>query len=251
MLIAGGAIFILLLVVAVYASGIVGSISPQGAPKNIPAPQSASTARTPVYQPPVYQSPAPVAAGLSQPSGKGATTTTTLSHGITITCPSDWEKEIVSETSPRDYGRVTTNIANFYSPDITSDRAYLAQPNVDVSSYTTLSIDVDPGPVTDFEQYFNLVTIALQKYYGHIDITKHNYQLKISPADNFEGYRSYQMDFDTKDMRGSYIFTNVDGTIYIFAFRNPSPYSAEIQDIYKSIKIVKSTAPEQKNRSGT
>jgi hypothetical protein len=138
----------------------------------------------------------------------------------------------------RDYGRITTNIANFYSPDISSSRATLASPNVDTSKYTTLSIDVDPNPVTDFENYFNQVTLALGNHYGHIDITKHNYQLKISPSDTFAGYKSYQMDFDTTNMRGSYIFTNVDGTIYTFAFKNPSPYSAEVQDMSKSIQIV-------------
>jgi hypothetical protein len=44
--------------------------------------------------------------------------------------------------------------------------------------------------------------------------------------------------FDTDKMRGTYIFTNVDGMIYIFAFKNPSPYSAEVRDMYKSISIV-------------
>ena len=177
-----------------------------------------------------------------------ATTTARLPDGVTITYPSDWQKEETSETSMRDYGRITTNIANFYSPDISPERAQAGQPNVDTSRYTTLSIDVDPSPVTDFEQYFNLVTIALQKKYGHIDITKHNYQLKISKTTAFDGYKSYQMDFDTTNLRGSYIFTNVDGTVYIFAFRNPSPYSAEVQDMYMSVRIVPPAADQQKHR---
>jgi|WetSurMetagenome_2_1015567.scaffolds.fasta_scaffold60279_2 hypothetical protein len=163
--------------------------------------------------------------------------TATLSDGVTITYPSDWEKEELSELALRDYGRTTTNIANFYSPDITQERKDSDGPNPDASTYSSLSIDVDPSPVTDFEQYFNLVTIALQNSYGAITITKHNYQLKVSPSDTFEGYKSYQMDFDTKTMRASYVFTNVDGTIYIFAFKNPSPYSVEVQDMVKSIVI--------------
>ncbi len=138
----------------------------------------------------------------------------------------------------RDYGRVTTNIANFFSPDISRERTLPVYQNLDTSKYTTLSIDVDPNPVTDFENYFNQATLALQNTYGRIVITKHNYQLKISPTDSFEGYRSYQMDFDTDKMRATYIFTNVDGTVYIFAFKNPSPYSAEVMDMYKSISIV-------------
>jgi glucose/arabinose dehydrogenase len=167
-----------------------------------------------------------------------ATTTAKLSNGVTLSYPQDWEKKELYESGLRDYGRNTINIANFFSPDITSARAQAAQPNVDKSSYTTLSVDVDPTPVSDFEQYFNLVAIALQQKYGHIDITKHNYQLQISANDTFSGYKSYQMDFDTTNMRGSYIFTNVDGTIYIFSFKNPSPYSNEIHEIYDSIRIV-------------
>jgi len=165
-------------------------------------------------------------------------TSAKISKGITITYPQDWKKEELSASGLRDYGRDTVNIANFFSPYITPDRSEAAQPNVDKSKYTTLSIDVDPTPVSDFEQYFNLVAVALQKKYGTITITKHNYQLKISPSDTFPGYKSYQMDFDTADMRGSYIFTNVDGTVYIFAFKNPSPYSTEVHEIYDSIKIV-------------
>jgi hypothetical protein len=169
-------------------------------------------------------------------------TTASLSDGVTITYPSDWEKEEVSELASRDYGRTTTNIANFYSPDISQERRDSDGPNPDTSTYSTLSIDVDPSPVTDFEQYFNLVTIALQNSYGSITITKHNYQLKVSPNATSEGYKSYQMDFDTKTMRASYIFTNVDGTIYIFAFKNPSPYSSEVKDMVKSIVITPPSA---------
>jgi len=169
---------------------------------------------------------------------KVATTTAKLSNGVTLSYPQDWEKKELYESGLRDYGQNTINIANFFSPDITSARAQAAQPNLDKSSYTTLSIDVDPNQVSDFEHYFNLVTLALQQKYGHIDITKHNYQLQISATDTFSGYKSYQMDFDTTGMRGSYIFTDVNGTIYIFSFKNPSPYSNEIQEIVDSIRIV-------------
>jgi len=154
-----------------------------------------------------------------------------LADGVSVSYPADWQKEEISELALRDYGRTTLNIANFYSPDISSGQQNPDGTNPDTSAYTTLSIDVDPNTVTDFEQYFNLVTLALQKSYGSITITKHNYQLKIS------GYDSYQMDFDTKTMRGSYIFTDVDGTIYIFAFKNPSPNSLEVENMYKSVVI--------------
>jgi hypothetical protein len=193
-------------------------------------------------------SPAATPVTICQTASQPATTTASLSNGITIAYPRDWVIENVNETAVRDYGRSTINIANFYSPDITSYRASLASPNVDTSKYTTLSIDVDPTPVSDFEDYFNQGTLALGTHYGHIEITKHNYQLKISSTGSSQGYKSYQMDFDTTDMRGTYVFSNVDGTIYIFAFRNPSPYSAEVQDMIKSIRIVPPQVSTEKHR---
>jgi len=193
---------------------------------------------------PTYQSVPPVTT-----TSKVADTTTTLSNGVTISYPSDWQKEVTSETSMRDYGRITTNIANFYSPYLAGERVLPSYQNVDTSKYTTMSVDVDPNPVTDFENYFNLATLALQSKYGPIKITKHNYQLKISSSRTFEGYTAYQLDFDTDNMRGTYIFTNVDGTIYIFSFKNPSPYAAEVLDMYKSISIVPPvSAPVPKSR---
>lgn len=225
----------LILVCAVIIAGCTSSTTP--IKSDSPAASSTaipvSTVQTPVQTP-----TAPVAT-----STQALTTTVSLSNGVvTITYPSDWEREVTSETSLRDYGRITTNIANFFSPVITPERASIAQPNVDKSKYTTLSIDVDPEPVSDFERYFNLAVLDLQKQYGHIDITKHNYQLKIS------GYKAYRLDFDTAtNMRGLYIFTDVDGTVYIFAFKNPSPYSAETEEMYKSIKII-SPVSTQKSR---
>lgn len=166
------------------------------------------------------------------------TMSASLPYGITVFYPQDWTMEETSNTSMRDYGRNTINIANFYSPDITLERSKNAMPNPDLSTYTTLSIDIDPEPTKDFEQYFNLAVLALQKYYPYFDITKHNYQLNISVTDTHPGYKSYQLDFDTYAKRGTYIFTNVDGTVYIFAFDNPTPYSKEVRDMYKAIRII-------------
>ena len=133
-------------------------------------------------------------------------------------------------TVTRDYGRDVVNIANFYSPVIPPGRD-TAGPNPDRSRNTILTIDIDKAGVTDFERYFNLVSLALQDEYGSIDITKHNLQLRIS------GYKSYQMDFDTATLRGTYIFTKVGGTVYIFAFSNPTPYSSEVEAMYRSVII--------------
>lgn len=164
-------------------------------------------------------------------------TTVVLGRGITLSCPVDWRKEEKGVTVLRDYGKNVLNIANFYSPDITSERAAAAAPNPDTFRYTTLSVDVDPVRAPDFERYFNLATLAVQNKYESVEITKRNVQLKISVTGTFPGYKSYELDFDTPDRRGRYLFTNVDGTIYIFSFRNPSPYSKEIEAIYKSIII--------------
>jgi len=194
-------------------------------------------------EPAVTATPTPLA---------GKLITAQLAEGVSISYPDDWQKEEflnLTELGLRDYGRTTVNIANLYSPDITAERQKLAGTNPDKSTYTTLSIDVDPTPVSDFEQYFNLVTLALQKSYGSITITKHNYQLDISKTDaNPEGYDAYQMDFDTKTMRGKYIFADVEGTVYIFAFRNPSPYSSEVEEMYKSIVITLVTSSSTKHR---
>jgi len=223
---------------------IAGCTSPTSSGSSTPA--TTVTAEIAVATPQVIASPT---SSLSEAEPFVPPTTEFLTHGVTVTVPSNWEKEIPVEVDAlRDYGRVTTNIANFYSPDVPylSKRWNQSQPNIDKSNYTVMSIDVDPGTVTDFEQYFNLATLALQNTYGHITITKHNYQLKIS------GYDAYKLDFDTSldektEMRASYIFTDVDGTIYIFAFKNPSLYSSEVEEIYKSAKIV-SVVPTKKSR---
>jgi hypothetical protein len=178
--------------------------------------------------------PAPQAAFGSQTG----MTTANLDYGVTISYPVDWRKEDKGVTIVRDYGRTVINIANLYSPNIYSDRINAAGSNPDKQKYTSLTIDVDPVATADFERYFNLATLAVGNRYADLEITKRNVVLRISITNAFPaGYKSYELDFDTEDMRGKYIFTNVDGTIYIFAYRNPSPYSKEIEDIYKSIVI--------------
>jgi len=164
-------------------------------------------------------------------------TTAGLDYGVTISYPAGWRREETESMVVRDYGRDVMTIATIYSPEITSDRVNAAGSNPDKQKYTTLTIDVDPERSPDFEQYFNLATLAVQRRYEDVTITKRDVVLKISVTDTFPGYKSYELDFDAKDMRGKYIFTNADGTIYIFAYRNPSPYSKEVEDIYKSIMI--------------
>lgn len=233
-----------LAVILVCSLIIAGCTSPATPEKSTPVttsvgatavPTTVSTPAAPAE--PVMATPAITSARLA------SSVFSNVTYGLTIAYPADWQKEELSELGLRDYGRTTLNIANIYSPDITAERKKLDGPNPDPSTYTTLSIDVDQVPVTDFEQYFNLVTLALQKTYGTITITKHNYQLDISKTDaKPEGYDAYQLDFDTKTMRAKYIFVDVDDTIYIFAFRNPSPYSSEVEEMYKSIVITPGTS---------
>lgn len=152
--------------------------------------------------------------------------TTSLPYGVTVSYPQDWTKQELQETAIRDYGRTTTNIVNFFSP-----RENLQDPN----AYAVFSIDVDSNPSKDdLERYFNLATVALQRYWGGpFEITKHDYQLKIS------NYKSYRLDFHTpKSGDRIYLFTDVKGTIYIFSAKNPWADDKWVENFYKSIKII-------------
>lgn len=162
-----------------------------------------------------------------QTTAVSLTTIASLPYGVTITYPSDWQRQDVLASDVRDYGRNTVNIANFYSPNEIPG---------DLLSYNSLSIDVDQNVKEDFDQYFNQATLAVGKTYG-TQMEAHSYALKIS------GYDSYELDFQYGDVKGSYIFTNADGSIYIFAFKGPTKpiavraLSGEIVDMYQSIKI--------------
>jgi len=152
-----------------------------------------------------------------------------LPYGVNISVPADWTRQDVLSIGARDYGTTTVNIANFYSPS--------AIPG-DPASYTTLSVDVDQNPGADFEKYFNNATLAVGKTYGvPIQMEAHSYTITIS------GYKSYELDFQTAEVKGTYIFTSTENGMYIFAFKVPNKpravqaFQAEIVDIYKSIRI--------------
>jgi hypothetical protein len=164
--------------------------------------------------------------------------TANLPSGVTIAYPGTWERQDVLTTGVRDYGRDTVNIANFFSPNEIPG---------DTRSYNSLSIDLDRNVAGDFDTYFNQATLAVGKTYG-TQMEAHSYTLKIS------GYDSYELDFQTKDVKGSYIFTKTDGSIYIFAFKGPNKpiavtaLSNEIVGMYKSIQLNPSTTPVPKQR---
>lgn len=161
-----------------------------------------------------------------------------LSYGVSISYPNDWERQDVLTSGARDYGRNTLNIATFYSPDEIPG---------DTSSYNSLSIDLDQNVSGDFDQYFNKATLAVGKTYG-TQMEAHSYALKI------DGYDSYELDFQYGDVKGSYIFTNADGSVYIFAFKGPtkqiavSALDGDKVEMYKSIQLDPPVTPVTKQR---
>jgi hypothetical protein len=138
-------------------------------------------------EPTLVRNPLPQAAFGSQ----AGMTTAGLACGLIISSPVPWRNGETVTRVFRDYGRSVTNNANFYSPDILSDRASAAAPHPDTSAYTLLSIDADPAATSDFERYFNLATLAVPDAYKSARITKRNVQLKISVTDTFPGDTSY------------------------------------------------------------
>jgi hypothetical protein len=152
-----------------------------------------------------------------------------LPYGVTISVPADWTREDVFTSDVRDYGTETINIANFYSPQTIPDNP---------ESYVSLSVDVDRNPVGDFEKYFNNATLAIGQIYGlPSQIEAHSYTIMIS------GYKSYELDFQSAAVKGTYIFVSTENGMYIFSFRtlNKPPavqeFRGAVVDIYKSIRI--------------
>jgi hypothetical protein len=168
-------------------------------------------------------------AGQGTPAPVSTSVSTSLPYGVTIPVPADWTRQDVLTVGARDYGTTTLNIANFFSPNaIPGDNA----------SYTSLSVDIDQNPGADFERYFNNATVAVTKTYGDpTTVEAHSYTLPVS------GYKSYELDFQTTEVKGTYIFTSTENGMYIFAFRVPNKplavqeFQKEIVDMYTSIRI--------------
>jgi len=200
----------LILVCTLFLAGCTTAIpgSPSASPSGTPA--SAGQAVSPAASP-----------------GTVPEVTATFGNTVTITYPGDWEKEEKTDTLLRDYGRVTTNIANLFSPTMPG------------GSYTTLSIDVDPDPVPDGDRYFNLATIALQKEYGTIEITHHTQsgQSQTSFYQDCPGCKPYNLEFRTKTLERWYHFVDDNGRFYIITVNNPGLNYNEVVDMIKSLKI--------------
>ena len=164
----------------------------------------------------------------SPPMNMG-TASSSLPYGVNITYPANWTQQDVLTTGTRDYGTTTLSIANFYSPYAIAG---------DQSSYTSLSVDVDRNPGTDADKYFNDATLAITNTYGNpTRISAHSYTVTIG------GYKSYELDFQSDSVVGSYFFTSTENGMYIFAFKAPNKpltvqaFQAQVPAIYKSIRI--------------
>ena len=168
-------------------------------------------------------------AGCTTQPATPRTVSASLPYGVNITYPADWTRQDVNTNGTRDYGTTTLNIANFYSPAaIAGDQA----------SYTSLSVDIDQNPGTDFEKYFNNATLALGKSHGDpTQVSAKSNTLMIA------GYKTYELDFDSSEVKGTYFFTSTENGMYIFAFKVPNKplavqaFQAQVPDIYKSISI--------------
>jgi len=173
--------------------------------------------------------PVSTSAPVTTPAPVSTEVGTSLPYGVTISVPAGWTRQDVLTSGVRDYGTTTLNIANFYSPDyIPGDR----------ESSMSLSVDLDQNPGADFERYFNNATLAVGKTYGvPTMIEAHSYTITIS------GYKSYELDFQTAEVKGTYIFTSTENGMYIFAFKVPNKppavqaFQGAIVDMYKSIRI--------------
>ena len=223
-----------LILVTVFAIIVMGCVLPS----QVTSSQPTRATTVPAVQSVVPETPASSGPPVTVSSLEFVTAN--LPYGVTISYPQNWERKDVGTPDVRDYGRSTVNIANFFSP-------YAIQG--DAESYTSMGIDIDQSVDTDLEQYFNLATIALGKYYGSSwEITKHSFQLTISD------YKSYELDWQTKDERGVYVFTKAKGDVYIIAVKSPnSPrasgaYSDEIEQMYKSVRLDPSDGLVTKHR---
>jgi hypothetical protein len=173
--------------------------------------------------------PASTPAPVITPAPASTAVSSSLPYGVTISVPADWTRQDVMADGVRDYGTATENIANFYSPPVIP---------ADRSSSIALGVDFDRIPGRDFEKYFNNATVAVQKSYEaltHVEV--HSTTLKIA------GYKSYELDFQTEQVKGTYIFTSTEYGVYIFTFKVPNKpravqvFNGVVVDMYKSIRI--------------
>ncbi|MGA2698642.1 MAG: hypothetical protein ABSE74_03270 [Methanoregula sp.] len=222
---------VVLLVPGIFIAGCTTTTAPSpGTPAQTSVQgQSTSTPSSATNPPETVTTTLPAAV---TPSAVQYATYTNSQYGITLSYPKDWEMQESGQLAVRDYGRNTINVVNFFSPGN--------------DSYVTFSVDVDPSSTTDLEKYYNLAVIALQDYYPHWVMTKHDAQLKVSDNFAYSVYYLVPLDDNINTDYGLQVYTIVQGTPYIFSYEgtNISPtndvYAAnlgEAQDMIKSVSI--------------
>ena len=145
-------------------------------------------------------------------------------YPLTMDYPAGWVMNQPGNCSPRDYGRTTCNIANFYSPDTT------------VETERTFSVDVDPSPGSTLEDYFNQGTAALSRNYAPVSNIRPTSMYQVS------GYRAYRFDFVKPDNTVEIVVFTItpDDVGYIFTYDGREDTS--FQTIIKSVNITSSAA---------
>jgi len=218
----------LILISIVLIAGCTSTSAPTQSQGTVtPTPTSEVVVQTPemtVVQTPVVTTSTPV-----------PTKSVSLANGMTLSYPANWEMETPGDTVMRDYGRITTNLANFFSP---SDHN---------NQYTAISVDLEPELISDNDMYFNLATVGVQKTYGSIDISHHS-QLSsaVDMVSACDKCKHYNLEFETKNQDRWYHFIDADGTFYIFTINNPDLNHDQIMELLKSVKVTPSA--DQKKR---
>jgi hypothetical protein len=144
-------------------------------------------------------------------------------YPLTMNYPSGWAETQPGDCSPRDFGRTSCNIVNFYMPNAT------------IATCRTFSIDVDTTPGTDLEGYFNNATLALEKTYQPLTSTSPNSLYHVS------GYQAYRLDFIKPDNSPEMeVFTiTPDKIAYIFTYNGTE--DTDFQIMMQSVNITSST----------
>ena len=178
---------------------------------------------------PGVSTPQPVPAATPVPSSPG-TYAVSLAHGVSLSIPAGWTEEDLNAASPKDYNRSTLTLARFTSP---------ATSPGDAASANVLSVDFDAAPGAGFEDYFNQATLAVEKQYD----TAEAHGIVKSSTLTVAGRKAYELDFQTNEIKGSYIFVSTDNGMYVFAFKGenrPVPVhtlEGEITDIVRSVAL--------------
>ena len=169
-------------------------------------------------------------AGQSTPAPVSTDVSASLPYGVSLSIPADWTRQDVLTSGVRDYGTTTINIANFYSPSaITGDQA----------SFTSLKGRCRPEPRSGLREVLQQRDPGRGKDLRQSDNSG-------GPRVCSTGYPAKNrtdLDFQSVEVKGTYIFTSTENGMYIFAFRVQNKpqavraFQSEIVDIYKSIRI--------------